>query len=230
MKFAEFIKKELQGWKDYELLGLLIVFVFICINALILKDNIIAVTSAICGILYTVIAGKGKISCYFFGLLGSWCYIYLSYTNSLWGNMLLYLCYYIPMQVLGIFRWKKHLRDDTKEIVKIKLDRKGRIILAGIGFLGSLITILVLKYFHDSNPIIDGITTFLSILGMYLTVRRSIEQWLLWIIVNGLSLLMWLNIVLQGTKAYSTVLMWFVYFILAIYFYIVWKKDLIKSK
>lgn len=226
MKITEFIQKELHGWKNFEIIGLGIVFTIIFANALILKDSPAAVINAICGILYTIIAGKGKISCYLFGLLGSGCYIWLSFKNALWGNMLLYLCYYIPMQTIGIFKWKKHLKKDTKEITKIKLNTKERLKIIFTGFFGCLFSIFILQYFNDKSPIIDGITTFLSVLGMYLTVRRAIEQWIIWAIVNGLSLLMWLNIVIHGTKAYSTVLMWTVYFILAIYFYIVWKKEL----
>lgn len=227
MKITEFIKKELQGWKDFEIIGLIIVFSIILINATVLNDNPAAIINAICGILYTIIAGKGKISCYFFGLLGSGCYIFLSFKNALWGNMLLYLCYYIPMQILGIFKWKQHLKTESKEIVKIKLNIKEQIIISIIGLIGCIITILILHYLNDKSPIIDGITTFLSILGMYLTVRRAIEQWIVWMIVNGLSFIMWLDLIIfSGTKAYSTVLMWGVYFILAIYFYIEWKKEI----
>ncbi len=226
MKITERIKKELNGWKSCEVIGLFAVLSFIIINAIFVKDNPIAVCSAICGILYTTIAGKGKISCYFFGLMGSWCYIWLSFKNALWGNMLLYLCYYIPMQVLGIFRWRKHLESKTKEIVKTHLSASEQLKLCGIGILGCVAMIFILAYFNDKSPIIDGITTFLSILGMYLTVKRCIEQWVIWMVVNGLSFIMWTNLVIHGTKAYSTVIMWGVYFVLAIYFYVVWKKEL----
>lgn len=230
MELTEFVKKELNGWKKIEIIGLFTVLTLILINAIIVKDNPIAVISAFCGILYTIIAGKGKISCYFFGLSGSWCYVWLSFLNSLWGNMLLYLCYYIPMQILGIFKWKEHLKKDTKEIVKTRLSNKNRITLLFIGVLGSIITSIILHYFHDKSPIADGITTFLSVLGMYLTVRRAIEQWVVWMIVNGISALMWINLVLHGTKTYSTVIMWVVYFVLAIYFYFEWKKVLNKNE
>ena len=230
MELTEFVKKELNGWKKIEIIGLFTVLTLILINAIIVKDNPIAVISAFCGILYTIIAGKGKISCYFFGLSGSWCYVWLSFLNSLWGNMLLYLCYYIPMQILGIFKWKKHLKKDTKEIVKTRLSNKNRITLLFIGVLGSIITSIILHSCHDKSPIADGITTFLSVLGMYLTVRRAIEQWVVWMIVNGISALMWINLVLQGIKTYSTVIMWVVYFVLAIYFYFEWKKVLNKNE
>lgn len=225
MKIVEFVNKELIGWKKREIIFLYLVLFFILISSHLVKDTPIAVMSAICGIMYTIIAGKGKISCYFFGLAGSWCYVWLSLSNALWGNMLLYLCYYIPMQILGIFRWKKHLHNDTNEIIRIRLNPKQRIIFLLIGLVGSIFTSEILYFCHDKSPVADGITTFLSILGMYLTVRRAIEQWIVWFIVNGISVLMWLNLFMHGAKTLATVIMWGVYFVLAIYFYFDWRKN-----
>lgn len=86
MDIKEFVKYELSGWKKGEIAGLSIVFLIIFINAFIVKDSIIAVISAVCGILYTTIAGKGKVSCYIFGLCGTSCYSWLSFENALWGT------------------------------------------------------------------------------------------------------------------------------------------------
>lgn len=228
VKVIDFLKKEFSGWKPYEIIFIFGIVLFILINSFITKDNVVAIFSAIFGILYTFIAGKGKIICYLFGLLGSSCYAWLSLKNLLYGNMLLYLLYYIPMEILGIFRWRKHMNNNSIE--KIRLSNMERLKYLLIAIFGCSLMILMLKVFFNSNQAIDGITTFLSILGMLFTVKRCIEQWIVWIIVNGLSLIMWLNIVINGTKAYSTVIMWGVYFILAIYFYIVWKKELSNKK
>lgn len=226
MKINEFIKKELSGWKNFEVISLCVVILLILFNYFVLKDNLAAVISAICGILYTTIAGKGKISCYFFGLCGSGCYSWMAYSNALWGNLILYLCYYIPMQVLGIFKWRKHLNSNSGEIIKNRLSSKERLKFLILSVVGCRTAIIILTYLNDKSPVFDGITSFLSILGMYFTVRRCIEQWFVWIVVNGLSFVMWLNLVLKGTAAYSTLVMWGVYFILAVYFYYNWNKDL----
>lgn len=230
MKFTEFVKNESTGWKKHEIIGLAVVVAIILINSVFLKDNLIAVISALCGILYTTIAGKGKTSCYIFGICGSGCYGWLAFQNALWGNLILYLCYYIPSQIFGFFSWNRHLKKSTYEIVKTQLNLKNKIIVTVIGIIGSVLTGMILHHFHDSNPIIDGITTFLSILGMYLTVKRCIEQWVIWFIVNVLSFCMWLNIIISGEKVYSTLVMWAVYVILAVYFYIEWKKEITDIK
>ncbi len=204
----------------------ILIYIFLFTLAFIRHDSIIALISAFCGITYTILAGKGVPICYPIGATGSCFYAYLSFASNLWGNLILYVCYYIPMQILGFFQWNKNLKSDKYEIVKTVLTNKERVILFFISTLITIITIFVLAHFGDKNPIIDGITTVFSILGMYLTVKRVLEQWIVWMLVNGLSFLMWLDIALKGERVYSTVFMWLVYFILAIYFFINWKKEL----
>ena len=215
-----------KPWKRYEKFGLGIIYLILLCNLIIFKDSPIAVTSAFFGITYTFLAGKGNPICYLFGIMGSGFYGYLSFHNALWGNLLLYMGYYIPMQVVGFFKWNSHLKTGSSEIIKTSLSKKERLILFAITLILTAFAIVVLYFTQDKKPIIDGITTVFSLAGMYLTVRRAIEQWGVWIFVNGLSAIMWGLIALSGEKVYSTVIMWSVYFVLGIYFYFCWKKEL----
>lgn len=217
-KFKNINKKELACF----------IFIYTClfISAFIMHDSKVALISAVCGITYTILAGKGVPVCYPIGATGSALYAYLSFASQLWGNLLLYACYYIPMQIFGFFQWNKNLKKDKYEIIKTTLCLKERISLFLITTFIAITVIFALAHFGDKNPVIDGITSIFSILGMYLTVKRAVEQWIVWIGVNFLSFLMWLDIAIKGEKVYSTVIMWGAYFILAIYFYITWKKEL----
>ena len=202
-----------------------LVYVILFVNAIIMQDSWIAVVSAFCGITYTILAGKGFPVCYLIGVVGSAFYSYLAFKSSLWGNLILYAGYYIPMQIAGFFQWNKNLKQDKAEIVKTKLKVKEKIVLFSITSIVSVIVIMFLNHFGDKSPVIDGITTVFSILGMYLTVKRCYEQWIVWFGVNALSLAMWLKIALAGEKVYSTVIMWAVYTLLAVYFFILWKQE-----
>ena len=210
----------------YEILGFILVYIILFSNAFITHDSWIALVSAFCGISYTILAGKGFPVCYLIGVIGSIFYSYLSLKSALWGNLILYMLYYVPMQITGFFQWNKNLKDGKNEIIKTKLTNKERIIYFIASSVLSVLVGCILAHLGDTEPFIDSITTVFSILGMYLTVRRAIDQWIVWMIVNGLSLIMWLSIALSGVKVYSTVIMWGVYFILAFYFYYRWKKEI----
>lgn len=226
MNILEFTKKELSGWGKYERIIFPLEILLIILISIYMKDNKVALVSAVCGISYTILAGKGKISCYLFGLAGTFCYSFISFKNALYGNLALYALYYFPMQVLGIFKWKKHLKSDTQEIEKTKLSPKERVVYSLIAVFGSVILSFVLWKLNDQNPIIDAITSVFSIIGLILTVKRCIEQWYIWFVVNGLSMIMWIQAYLNGSNCFATILMWATYFVLSIYFLHTWNKEM----
>lgn len=225
MGIREFIKKELSGWGQLERILFPLIILLIILISIYMRDDIVALISAICGISYSIFAGKGKISCYFFGLCGTLCYSFISLKNHLFGNLALYLLYYFPMQIFGIFKWKQHLQKNTQEIIKTKLSTKERWIYLFASIVFSLVVYFVLLKFNDQNPLIDSVTSVCSVFGLILTVKRCIEQWYVWLLVNGLSTVMWIEAYLNGSNCFATILMWVTYFILSIYFLYIWRKE-----
>lgn len=225
MNIKNFIKNELKGWGKYERIIFPLEIILIIGISFIIGDSKVALISAICGITYTIFAGKGKISCYAFGLTGTMCYAYIAFQNHLYGNLFLYMLYYFPMQILGIFKWKKHLKKENNEIIKTKLKNNERLIFFAVTFALSLAAALILKNTGGATPFMDAFTTVFSIAGLILTIKRCIEQWYVWMLVNGLSAVMWIEAYINGSNCLATVIMWVTYFILAFYFLYCWRKE-----
>ncbi len=226
MNIRDFIKKEFSTWGRIERVILPSVIVLITSIAIYMKDTPVALISAICGICATILAGKGKISCYVFGMVANICYSYISFKNAFWGNLLLNMCYYFPMQFVGIAKWRKHLKKETQEIYKTSLNTNQRYIYFFVAVFASVAGYFVLKYFNDLNPAIDAVTTVLSIMAFILTVKRCIEQWYVWTIVNSLSVFMWIGAYIEGSHCFATILMWSTYLVLGLYFLKNWEKEL----
>lgn len=226
MNIIEFIKGELKGWGKTERFIFPAVFLCIVLISIYMKDNTAALISAICGIIATTTAGKGKISCYMFGMIANICYSYISFKNHFWGNLCLNMLYYFPMQFVGIAKWKDHLQKETQIIYKTTLTNKERIIYSVIVFILCIALYLILHKLHDANPVIDSVTTVLSVFAFILTVKRCIEQWYLWTVVNLLCIIMWIGAYLNGSHCFATILMWSVYFVLGLYFLYSWNKEI----
>lgn len=225
MNILEFAKGELSGWGKYERIIFPLEILLITLIAIYMKDNTVALISAICGICATITAGKGKISCYVFGMVSNICYSYISFKNGFWGNLCLNMLYYFPMQFVGISQWKKHMKHDKQEVYKTSLSSKERVIYFSVAFLLSLIGYFLLKYFGGSNPAIDSVTTVLSVIAFILAVKRCAEQWYLWSIVNALCVIMWTGAYLNGSHCFATILMWATYFVLGLYFLHNWNRE-----
>lgn len=225
MKFAELIKNEIKTYKWNELIVLFLVLAIVTSISFLFKDTKIATINALCGILYTFFAGCGKVYCYFIGLSGTFCYCYLAYKQGFWGNFYLYALYYFPMQIIGIFKWNQHFNKEKNEIFKTKLTKKERIIYLSTGIFITLLFYFILKYLGGKNPFMDSFTTVFSVMGLFLTVKRCIEQWYVWIFVNLASFLMWLFAILNKANCVATLLMWGIYLFLAFYFLIKWNNS-----
>ncbi|MBQ3641065.1 nicotinamide mononucleotide transporter [bacterium] len=226
MKVIDFIKAEIYSLTKFERILFPSSILFILLISLYKGDSKLALISAICGISYTILAGKGKIYCYFIGLAGSLCYSYLAFKNTFYAQVLLYSCYFIPMQILGIFVWKKHLKEKTLEIKKTCLNNKQRFILTSLLTAVTIITAVILKAVGDLNPYMDSFASVFSVAGQYLTLKRCIEQWYIWFFVNLITLIMWIQAYYRGSDTIALIIMWSVYLILAVYFLIRWKKEL----
>ncbi len=226
MKLLNYIQTELNYFNKYEKILYLSVILSVIIISIAIKDSKIAIISAICGITYTLLAGKGKVYCYYTGIIGTFCYCIIAYKNGFYGNMCLYGLYFLPMQIIGIFNWRKHLNKKTNEIIKTKLSNKERFLyfITGIILTGLIYKIILMC--GGKSPIMDAFSVGFSVLGQYLTLKRCIEQWIIWFIVNLITLFIWLNAYLNESHCFATVLMWLIYLILAVYFYIKWRKEI----
>ena len=78
----------------------------------------------------------------------------------------------------------------------------------------------------DRQPLVDSVTTILSVIAMILTVKRCVEQWLMWILVNAISVVMWLRVYLENGNSAATLLWWLIMLITGIIFFIQWSKDI----
>ena len=226
MKFLNINNGLISLLKKKEILFFSFSIIFIVFLSIYTNDNKIALTAAFCGICYTFLNGKGKIYCYFFGIIGTLCYSYLSFRNGLWGNFLLNFLYYFPLEIAGIFLWKKHLINKTT-VKKTKLKNFQKNIFYGLTILICILLALIIKIYNLSIlNYLDFLTLFLSIIAMVLAVKRCFEQWYFWLIVNFISMIIWIIAYNNGSNCLATIFMWGVYFILGIYFLLRWKEEL----
>ena len=130
--------------------------------------------------------------------------------------------YYFPMQFVGIYMWKKNKSDDG-EVESKALTAKQKLMLTLVSFVAIVIYSLFLKFLGGNIPLIDATSTVLSVIAMILMVKQYLEQWYLWIIVNTVSIIMWVISLRQGSGEFATLLMWILYLLNSLYGLYKWK-------
>ena len=225
MNWTERLKEEfLSGWKPFEVAWVVIFLAAQIIAYVLMPDSPLGMISGIAGILCVVFVSKGKISNYFFGLIFAYTYFYVSWGSNFLGEMNTALYVYIPSQFIGYFMWKQNMQNDngSESVVAKALTPKGWVILLVSVAIGTLFFVQALKAAGGSSTTLDGLTTIITVAAQLLMILRYREQWLLWIVLNVLSILLW-----QGQPAMY--LMYSAYLLNSLYGYYNWTK-LVKAE
>lgn len=224
-KIKQCLRNELTGWKPLEVAWLLIASAIILILSLYWQDHPLGILSALTGVWCVILTGKGKRSSFLFGTVNVLLYAYIAFGARYFGEVMLNLLYYFPMNFVGWFLWTKYMNAETGEVIKASLPLKKSIILyactaAAIFFYG-----LFLKFLNGNLPFVDSMSTVVSVVAQILSVQRLTEQWVLWIVVDIATVIMWSINFAKGGESIATLLMWSVYLLNAIFMYVRWSRE-----
>ncbi|AND39650.1 MULTISPECIES: nicotinamide riboside transporter PnuC [Cytobacillus] len=222
-----------KNWTRFEIIWLI---TFTLVNIYLFfawSDSLLGLISSISGMLCVVLVAKGKIANYYFGIVQTLTYAYIAYGYGLYGEAMLNALFYFPVQFIGIYLWRQHKtnRDVKGEDVKVNS-------LTTKGWLYTLVSIVVLtigygyflRYLEGNFVWTDSATNVLSITAQILMLKRFAEQWLLWISVNVLSIILWASaLISQGGNDFSMLVMWTAFLFNSIYGYINWRKLYVKQ-
>jgi nicotinamide mononucleotide transporter len=215
----------LKNWNTFELAWLGLFMAVAIVLTIIWQDTVFGLLVFITGVFCVVLTAKGSIWSYAFGLFNTLGYAYLAYTNNLFGEVGLNLLFFLPMNFVGFFLWKKNMQSKTNVRMK-KMTAKSLIItvvtcvisIAVVGFLLSLIK-------TQNTPYLDATTNVLSVIATILTARRFREQWLLYIVLNVFTIIMWSIRTVNGSPdGVLMIVMWSAYLVNAFYGYYNWTK------
>ena len=217
-----------KEWTWFERIWLLLFSIVNVFLYLKWDSGLIGLISAMSGMLCVVLVAKGKISNFVFGIVNTATYAYISYGYGLYGESMLNALFYLPTQFIGLWMWQRHrsvnkVRDEDIEIKRLSL--KGWAIVVASVVVGAYAYMHVLMALDAQQVRIDSVAVVMSVVAQILLTLRYAEQWVLWILVNLLSIVLWVVTLSQsGGSDYTMPVMWTAFLINSIYGWINWLK------
>ncbi len=210
-------------WSKLELIWLFSAVVIITGLGIYWGDSTMGIISAAAGVASVIMIAKGEVANFLFGAINVTLYAMLAFKAGLYGDVMLNSLYYLPMQFVGAYMWYKagNAGDNFKSN---SLTKKQGFAIAGIAVVAIGLYGMFLSFIGGNIPFIDSTSTVLSIFAMFLMVNSFKQQWILWIIVNTVSIIMWIISLSNGVGDVATALMWTVYLANSIFGYISWSK------
>lgn len=214
----------LNRWNTYEILWFLF-FTAIAITLCILwKNSFFDFSVFLSGVFCVLLAAKGNIWTYSFGMYNSLAYAYLAYHNQLFGEAYLNIFFFVPTNVLGYLLWKPKLDGVYVQMRALAMKWILSTLLVCLLSIAGMGYALALNP-QQNTPYIDATTNVLSIVATILMMYRYREQWLLYILLNIFTVLMWSIRTTNGSaEGPLMIVMWSAYLINAGYGYWNWSR------
>ena len=170
------------------------------------------------GIGYLILAMRESSLCWYCAFFSTALYVWIFGDVSLYMESALNV-YYMAMAIYGWLQWRRGGVD--KSGVKIIRWTARQHILGVVIILGASVTS---GYLLSSNtaaklPYLDSFTTWGSVFTTIMVARKVLENWLYWIVINSVSIYLYIDRGLDQTAA-----MFFLYLVLATIGFLTWKK------
>ncbi|MBR5323807.1 MAG: nicotinamide mononucleotide transporter [Muribaculaceae bacterium] len=190
-------------------------------------EQYIEIVGTIVGIIYLWLEYKANIYLWLVSIIMPAIYLYIFYVAGLYADFAINI-YYLLIAIYGWLAWKYGFRlfsvkgeSNRGEVLKIShLPKKLWLRLVAVYLpLQLLITWILATYTNSDVPWLDSFTTSVSIIAMWLLARKYVEQWLVWIVVDVVSVGLYLY-----KDLYYTSVLYAIYAVIAVFGYIKWRK------
>lgn len=172
----------------------------------------------ITGVVYVFLAAKNRPSCWLFGIASTAVLAYLTVTKySLYADGLLNV-FYAVMGFIGLYKWRTGNTGAEPQITTLDRRELFAYLLSGL-CVAILSSELLDKYTSALSTTLDSFTTVFSIIATIWLIRRKIENWILWIVVDSVYVYLYMT---RGAVLYA--LLMIIYTLIAYSGYRNWKR------
>ncbi len=187
--------------------------------------DILSYLSSVFGLTSLILMAKGNFVGLIIGVVFALTYAMFSYTQAYYGEMLIYLCVYLPLKIISIFNWIKNKFGKNVMQVKVGTFRRTECIVCSLLiFVLTMPFYFLLKYLNTDNLTISTISLIPSLAATYCMLRR-IEYFSLCYVVNDIVMvIMWSIKLSDGFDALPSVIAFSFFILNDLYSFINWKR------
>ena len=189
------------------------------------SSSYLELIAVVLGIVYLLLVVKENILCWYAAFISTAIFLYIFIDVKLYMESGLQV-YYLIMAVYGYWQWNRTSKaDNDASLVELKIHTwPYRYHLYAIGFtlLASLVSGYVLAEYTDAKiPYLDSFTTWGSLITTYMVTRKILENWIYWLVIDSISIYLYLD---RGL--YFTAVLFAVFLVIVINGWFKWSRQL----
>lgn len=186
-------------------------------------EQYLEILGVIVGAIYLWLEYKASIYLWIASIVMPAIYLVVFYGAGLYADTAINI-YYLVVALYGWFAWK-YGSSDKKELPITRISTRQAVTMVALYAVMQVGISLALIHLTDSDVAwFNGLTSALSVVGMWMLARKWIEQWIVWIVVDILSAGLYCY---KGL--YLTAILYAIYAIIAIFGYRKWQQMMIEQ-
>lgn len=185
-----------------------------------IQAHYIEIVGVVFSVIYLFFSIRQNILLWPTGMISAILYMVVFYQTKFYADMGLNV-YYFFISIYGWIVWQKGKENKGRQGKIIRIQWKQGLILTGLTTLIFVGIGLILDRYTDSPiPYWDALTTALSFTATWMLARKILEHWIIWIIVDAISMGLYLY---RGL--YPTMILFAIYTTMAVIGYLEWLKS-----
>ncbi len=197
-------------------------------------EQALEIVGFVVGVIYLWLEYRASIYLWIASIVMPTIYLVVYYDAGLYADTVINI-YYLIIALYGWAAWKwgfsfrrkeqNQPHEQPQELKISHMTARGWIAMAALYVVMQLAITAALIYLTDSDVAwFNGLTSALSIVGMYMLARKYVEQWWVWLVVDILSAGLYLY---KGL--YFTAVLYAAYAVIAVFGYMKWKTLMLEQ-
>ena len=183
---------------------------------------LIVTLGAVMGVFNCVMSANGLIWNFLFGIVNVSIAAWTNFDGGNMGQTLLHVCYFLPMQFVGIWQWRKRgaVKDEAPKALRLSLKNW---IIVGASLIAGIVALYFILYYVDvaihgpenvnrSKVLLDATVMALNITGQILLSLCYSDSWYIWVLVNIFSIALWTNRLIDGVDTAAIMVVKYCFF------------------
>ena len=185
-----------------------------------LQAHYIEIVGVVFSVIYLLFSIRQNILLWPTGMISAILYMVVCFQAKFYADMGLN-AYYFFISIYGWIVWQKGKGDKGKQSTIIRIQWRQGLILTGLTALAFTgIGVILDRYTDSPVPYWDALTTAMSFTATWMLAKKILEHWIIWIIVDAISMGLYLY---RGL--YPTMILFVIYTTMAVIGYLEWKKS-----
>lgn len=184
-----------------------------------LQNSLLELTAVVFAIVYLLLAVRENVLCWAAAIVSTLIFLFIFWEVSLYMESSLQI-FYIGMAVFGWYQWRGV--DDGGNSLQVSTwsVQQHLVALTSIALL-TVVSGYVLNSGTDAAlPFLDSFTTWGSVVTTFMVARKVLENWLYWLVIDSVSIYLYLD-----RELYFTALLFVVYIIIIFFGWFSWLKS-----